>query len=159
MKRNGWPKETAAGTVSPAALASRPLPRKIPQPKSLSHEWPEASNAGGTAPMSRKKAKRGGRGSIPPAVRRAVRERDRGCVAARFPGLAHISCVGGTQCHHLWRKSQGGPNTVDNLKLLCAAHHLWVHEHPSAARRLDLLRIGGDLDGSLTRARSGMVEP
>lgn len=92
-----------------------------------------------------------------PAVRQAVRDRDGGCQAALLPGVRHISCGGILEVHHLWRKSQGGPNTAENLKLLCSVHHEYVHRHVAWAKRVGLLRVPGDLDGSVTRAVSGMM--
>lgn len=95
--------------------------------------------------------------STPVDVRQAVRDRDQRCQAAgRVPG---VYCLGREQVHHLWRRSQGGPDEEWNLKLLCLAHHSWVHANVAAAKRLDLIRVPGDTDGSLTRARSGMVDP
>jgi hypothetical protein len=59
--------------------------------------------------------------TIPPALRRALHHRDRGC---RFPG-----CSGRfTQGHHLRHWAQGGPTTLSNLALLCRRHHRAVHE-------------------------------
>ena len=59
--------------------------------------------------------------TIPPALRRALHHRDRGC---RFPGCG----VGFTQGHHLRHWAQGGPTTLSNLALLCRRHHRAVHE-------------------------------
>jgi hypothetical protein len=59
--------------------------------------------------------------TIPPALRRALQARDRGC---RFPG-----CEGRfTQGHHLRHWAAGGPTTLGNLALLCRRHHRAVHE-------------------------------
>jgi hypothetical protein len=59
--------------------------------------------------------------TIPPALRRALQARDRGC---RFPGcgLRHA------QGHHLHHWANGGPTRLDNLALLCRRHHRAVHE-------------------------------
>jgi 5-methylcytosine-specific restriction endonuclease McrA len=57
----------------------------------------------------------------PPARRRALQHRDRGC---RFPGC-HVR-VG--QGHHVRHWAQGGPTTLSNLALLCRRHHRAVHE-------------------------------
>ena len=59
--------------------------------------------------------------TIPPALRRALHQRDRGC---RFPGC-HVR-VG--QGHHVRHWAQGGPTTLSNLALLCRRHHRAVHE-------------------------------
>ncbi len=59
--------------------------------------------------------------TIPPALRRALHHRDRGC---RFPG-----CGGRFgQGHHIHHWAQGGPTTLSNLALLCRRHHRAVHE-------------------------------
>jgi 5-methylcytosine-specific restriction endonuclease McrA len=59
--------------------------------------------------------------AIPPALRRALLHRDRGC---RFPGCG----VRFGQGHHLHHWAHGGPTTLSNLALLCRRHHRAVHE-------------------------------
>jgi 5-methylcytosine-specific restriction endonuclease McrA len=59
--------------------------------------------------------------TIPPALRRALHHRDRGC---RFPGCG----VRVGQGHHIHHWAQGGPTTLSNLALLCRRHHRAVHE-------------------------------
>ena len=59
--------------------------------------------------------------TIPPALRRALHHRDRGC---RFPG----SGLPFGQGHHVRHWAQGGPTTLSNLALLCRRHHRAVHE-------------------------------
>ena len=59
--------------------------------------------------------------TIPPALRRALHHRDRGC---RFPGCG----VRFGQGHHIRRWAHGGPTTLSNLTLLCRRHHRAVHE-------------------------------
>jgi 5-methylcytosine-specific restriction endonuclease McrA len=59
--------------------------------------------------------------TIPPALRRALLHRDRGC---RFPGCG----LSLGQGHHLRHWAQGGPTTLSNLALLCRRHHRAVHE-------------------------------
>ncbi len=59
--------------------------------------------------------------TIPPALRRALHHRDRGC---RFPGCG----VSFGQGHHLRHWAQGGPTTLSNLAMLCRRHHRAVHE-------------------------------
>ena len=58
--------------------------------------------------------------TIPPALRRALHHRDRAC---RFPGCG----VSFGQGHHIRHWAQGGPTALDNLVLLCRAHHRMVH--------------------------------
>jgi hypothetical protein len=59
--------------------------------------------------------------TIPPALRRALEARDRGC---RFPGCGRRYAQG----HHLHHWANGGPTRLDNLALLCRRHHRAVHE-------------------------------
>ena len=59
--------------------------------------------------------------TIPPALRRALHHRDRGC---RFPGCG----VRFGQGHHVRHWANGGPTTLSNLALLCRRHHRAVHE-------------------------------
>jgi len=67
--------------------------------------------------------------TIPPALRRALHHRDRGC---RFPGCG----VRFGQGHHLRHWAQGGPTTLSNLALLCRRHHRAVHEEGYQVARL-----------------------
>src|SRR5947208_10756682 len=59
--------------------------------------------------------------TIPPALRRALHRRDRGC---RFPGCGLRFGEG----HHVRHWAHGGPTTLSNLALLCRRHHRAVHE-------------------------------
>ena len=59
--------------------------------------------------------------TIPPHIRRALEERDRGC---RFPG-----CAGRfTEAHHVKHWADGGETSLRNTVLLCRRHHRTVHE-------------------------------
>ena len=59
--------------------------------------------------------------TIPPHIRRALEERDRGC---RFPG-----CAGRfTEAHHIKHWADGGETSLRNTVLLCRRHHRVVHE-------------------------------
>ena len=59
--------------------------------------------------------------TIPPALRRALHHRDRGC---RFPGCGARFGQG----HHIRHWAHGGPTTLSNLAQLCSRHHRAVHE-------------------------------
>ena len=63
--------------------------------------------------------------TIPPAMRRALLIRDRGC---RFPGCASSHRLHG---HHVRHWAKGGETSLDNLLLLCPFHHRLVHEGAS----------------------------
>ena len=69
--------------------------------------------------------------SIPPAVRRALASRDRGC---RFPGCPATHRLHG---HHVRHWANGGETSLDNLVLLCPTHHRLVHEGGFDVQRLD----------------------
>jgi hypothetical protein len=60
--------------------------------------------------------------TIAPAIRRALRSRDRGC---RFPGCPNKHYVDG---HHIKHWANGGETRLSNLALLCRFHHREVHE-------------------------------
>lgn len=62
------------------------------------------------------------RRTIPPALRRALRSRDRGC---RFPGCDHERFL---HAHHIHHWARGGPTSIENLVQLCSFHHRLVHE-------------------------------
>jgi 5-methylcytosine-specific restriction endonuclease McrA len=68
--------------------------------------------------------------TIPPALRRALQHRDRGC---RFPGCGVRIGEG----HHVRHWAQGGPTTLENLTLLCRRHHRAVHEEGYRLERLN----------------------
>jgi hypothetical protein len=59
--------------------------------------------------------------TIPPALRRALEIRDRGC---RFPGCGSRF----TDAHHVRHWADGGETSLSNCLLLCAHHHRLVHE-------------------------------
>jgi len=60
--------------------------------------------------------------TIPPPMRRALRNRDGGC---RFPGCTNTRFVDG---HHIKHWADGGETSLGNLVLLCRHHHHLVHE-------------------------------
>jgi hypothetical protein len=67
--------------------------------------------------------------AIPPALRRALRSRDRGC---RFPGCTTTRHV---DAHHIDHWAHGGETAVGNLVELCRHHHRLVHEGGYSVRR------------------------
>jgi len=66
-----------------------------------------------------------------PAIGRALTMRDGHC---QFPGCTHSAFV---EAHHLEHWAQGGETKLDNLTLLCAAHHERVHEGGFGLARAD----------------------
>ncbi len=69
--------------------------------------------------------------TIPPAIRRALHHRDRGC---RFPGCE----LPFGQGHHIRHWAHGGPTTLSNLAMLCRRHR-------HARILLDPCNVGNDL--------------
>jgi hypothetical protein len=60
--------------------------------------------------------------TIPPALRRALEARDRGC---RFPGCGSRRFL---DAHHIEHWADGGATDLDNLLQLCGHHHRLLHE-------------------------------
>ena len=60
--------------------------------------------------------------SVPPALRRALASRDRGC---RFPGCNNQHTV---DAHHIEHWANGGATSLENLVQLCRHHHRLLHE-------------------------------
>src|SRR5881296_4321585 len=83
--------------------------------------------------------------TIPPALRRVLQHRDRGC---RFPGCG----LPFGQGHHIRHWAHGGPTTLSNLAMLCRRHHRAVHE--------DGFRVDRQPDGTLSfRRPNGEILP
>lgn len=61
--------------------------------------------------------------TIPGWLRRQLWHRDGGC---RFTGCPDNGWIHG---HHIQHWADGGPTDLDNLILLCAYHHRFLHEH------------------------------
>ena len=68
--------------------------------------------------------------TVPPAIRRALVIRDRGCV---YPGCDRPPPW--TDAHHIVHWADGGPTSLANLALLCRTHHRCVHEQRWTLRR------------------------
>ena len=69
--------------------------------------------------------------TIPPAIRRALNSRDKGC---RFPGCSFKRYVDG---HHVKHWAHGGETKLSNLLTLCRFHHRLVHEGQVVVQTLD----------------------
>lgn len=71
----------------------------------------------------------GTRRSIPPSVRRALELRDGGCTA---PGCERP--VEWCEGHHIEHWVDGGPTSLENLRLYCRYHHRLAHELEAGRR-------------------------
>jgi hypothetical protein len=69
--------------------------------------------------------------SIPPALQRALKARDKGC---RFPGCTHKKYA---DAHHIKHWAHGGETKMSNLVTLCRFHHRKVHEGQVVVQVLD----------------------
>jgi hypothetical protein len=63
--------------------------------------------------------------TVPRGIRRALLARDRGCV---MPGCTEHR-PRKLHAHHVWHWADGGPTALDNLILLCKAHHHLIHHN------------------------------
>lgn len=75
------------------------------------------------APMA-KVPKGAKRGAIPRSIAAIVRARDRHCCAWKMPGGGVCGSTWRLQIDHIHPFALGGPATVENLRLVCAAHNL-----------------------------------
>jgi hypothetical protein len=63
--------------------------------------------------------------TVPRGIRRALLARDRGCA---MPGCTEHR-PRKLHAHHVWHWADGGPTALDNLILLCKAHHHLIHHN------------------------------
>ncbi len=96
--------------------------------------------------------------TIPPALRRALETRDRGC---RFPGCG----LRFTDAHHVEHWADGGETRLANMLLLCRLHHRLLHEGGwrvvwwGAGRAVFVDPRGGEhFDGGWTPPGSGNAD-
>jgi len=90
--------------------------------------------------------------TIPTAVRNALLVRDGGCT---FPGCDRA--VSWCDAHHIVHWADGGPTSLENLVLLCSAHHHEVHDGDWTMEQ----RAGPDVavDGWVFRSPVGREYP
>ena len=89
--------------------------------------------------------------AIPPNVRRTVMRRDHG--KCQVPSCHSARNV---DVHHIIHRENGGTHTVDNLLVLCEAHHLAAHDGSIVIERrggeIKVLREGRHAFTRVTRA-------
>ena len=105
--------ETVHGNAGTTRSTANPVEGKTPTPGAVAAREPRA---GGQVLTVGRKTR-----TVPPHIRRALEERDRGC---RFPGCASRF----TEAHHVRHWADGGATRLSNLLLLCRRHHRAVHE-------------------------------
>jgi HNH endonuclease len=107
-----------AEIIDMAACDGEHLPASSSSPMSAANE----NATGGDTPVTHVGRPKRARRAIPPALRRAVLARDRGC--CRVPGCTNTHFV---DVHHIRPRSEGGTNTIENLITICTAHHRAAH--------------------------------
>ncbi len=107
-------RHAALGSVDGSASSSAPSSAPGSAP-SLAPASPFGSAHSSVLDVGRKTR------TIPPALRRALDVRDRGC---RFPGCG----LRFTDAHHIVHWADGGETSLRNACLLCRRHHRAVHE-------------------------------
>lgn len=60
--------------------------------------------------------------NVPEKLRRVVKSRDKTC---RFPGCSRTKFA---EIHHIVHVADGGKTTLENLAMICYAHHHLIHE-------------------------------
>lgn len=86
--------------------------------------------------------------AVPPALRRTLRSRDRGC---RLPGCNNHRFI---DAHHIRHWADGGGTSIENLVLLCR-HHTGSYTRVGSASNEPLTVISAS--GGLTAARSKII--
>jgi len=89
------------------------------------------------------------RRTVPPAIRRALDHRDKGC---RFPGCGCRY----TDAHHITHWADGGETKLENLILLCRRHHRAVHEEGVRVEMTEGGAEAGTVDGAETGTGGGL---
>ncbi len=107
---------------------------------------------------------------IPRTHVHAVHHRDRGACQYQLSGGELCASKQWIHIHHIQPKSEGGPNTKENLITLCSAHHRLLHAKASAvtnaAIRAAPPRYSSELQtgilsnpGALARASAPILAP
>lgn len=84
--------------------------------------------------------------TVTPAIRRALDQRDKGCVWKGCNAPASWC-----DAHHLIHWADGGETSLTNMVLLCRRHHRAVHEQPDASTTIRALRATHEADNNQIR--------
>jgi hypothetical protein len=133
-------------------LLGTELPPQADEPIDAGPHAAGGADPAGATPGPAASAPAGARAkqTIPPALRRAVLQRDRR--RCRVPGCNNASFL---DLHHVQLREDGGTNSADNLLTLCGAHHRAVHRgllsitgraHAASFRHADGSTYGGATD-------------
>ena len=87
--------------------------------------------------------------TIPPALRRAIDQRDKGCT---WTGCG--APVSWCDVHHIVHWVNGGDTSLENCQLLCRKHHTMTHRI-EAAQQAEQLKRGPDMPPSPATAELG----
>ena len=70
-------------------------------------------------------------------LKREALARDGGCVGARL--VRFVPCMGQYDLDEIRPRARGGsPLDLENVQILCRAHHEWKHANPITARERGL---------------------
>jgi 5-methylcytosine-specific restriction endonuclease McrA len=87
------------------------------------------------------------RASVPPRVKRAVKERDGGKCQWRTHDGGICGATAMVQVDHIVPKGKGGPSTVDNCRVLCRRHNLEAARQAYGNAWMDRYARPGDRHG------------
>jgi 5-methylcytosine-specific restriction endonuclease McrA len=65
---------------------------------------------------------------IPVATKRKIHQKEGGRCSYRGADGRLCGAESFLQIHHLRPWAQGGTHAVENLQILCSAHHRWLHD-------------------------------
>jgi hypothetical protein len=103
----------------PTASGYEPASGRERLPQALLAKLPPVLGGAPSRPLDVGRATR----VVSVAQRSALAVRDGGCV---FPGCSRP--LAWCEAHHVWHWLDGGPTDLDNLTLVCRAHHRAIHD-------------------------------
>jgi 5-methylcytosine-specific restriction endonuclease McrA len=119
----GQPIPVGTDVLTMAACDGEHIGAHVPKPANQNHTPVAIEPESAPVPQAPLRTHVGrARQAVPPALRRAVLLRDRH--RCSVPGCTNTHYV---DVHHIRPRSEGGPNTLENLITLCSAHHRATH--------------------------------